>query len=305
MIFNRTPGKDILIGTDDEDTVNGNDDNDALFGRGGNDRLFGGFGNDILWGGNGNDFLRGNAGNDILYGANGDDTLDDEVQGLPSGNDLLIGGDGNDTLHGREGDDVLLGGAGDDRLSGQGGSSDVLNGGSGIDTAALKVASGGTYANLLLGYATSGANHITLIDIENLEGDLGADTFIGDNGSNILFGGGNDVLTGNGGVDTFSFAPLSLWGPLDTVNYVDTITDFKHRGAADKINLERIDAGVLTFDANLTPAVDPGVTAHHVTWYESGGNTIVQADVNGNNTADFQITLLGTGLNLTTADFVL
>src|SRR5215470_13355724 len=47
------------------------------------------------------------------------------------------------------------------------------------------------------------------------------------------------------------------------------------------------------------------VVAHSVTWYESGGNTIIQADVNGNTTADLVIVLTGVGHTLTAADFVL
>jgi len=47
------------------------------------------------------------------------------------------------------------------------------------------------------------------------------------------------------------------------------------------------------------------VTAHHVTWYESGGNTVVQADVTGDTVVDFAINLTGVGLGLTSADFVL
>jgi hypothetical protein len=35
-----------------------------------------------------------------------------------------------------------------------------------------------------------------------------------------------------------------------------------------------------------------------VTWYESGGNTLVQADVNGNATADLTLELTGINLNL-------
>jgi hypothetical protein len=34
-----------------------------------------------------------------------------------------------------------------------------------------------------------------------------------------------------------------------------------------------------------------GVVANSVTWYESGGNTFVQADVNGDTAADFTIEL--------------
>jgi len=33
------------------------------------------------------------------------------------------------------------------------------------------------------------------------------------------------------------------------------------------------------------------VVANSVTWFESGGNTIIQADVNGNTTADITIVL--------------
>jgi hypothetical protein len=39
--------------------------------------------------------------------------------------------------------------------------------------------------------------------------------------------------------------------------------------------------------------------------YESSGNTFVQADVNGNTTADLMLVLTGTNLNLTASDFLL
>jgi len=47
------------------------------------------------------------------------------------------------------------------------------------------------------------------------------------------------------------------------------------------------------------------VLANAVTWYESGGNTIVQIDNTGNTVADMQIVLTGTSLHLTASDFVL
>jgi len=50
---------------------------------------------------------------------------------------------------------------------------------------------------------------------------------------------------------------------------------------------------------------NPNVIGHSVTWFESNGNTIVQADVNGNTVADFKIVLAGTHLNLAQADFLL
>jgi HSP20 family molecular chaperone IbpA len=36
-----------------------------------------------------------------------------------------------------------------------------------------------------------------------------------------------------------------------------------------------------------------------VTWFESDGNTTIQADVNGDNSADFAVTLTGINLHLT------
>jgi hypothetical protein len=48
-----------------------------------------------------------------------------------------------------------------------------------------------------------------------------------------------------------------------------------------------------------------GVVANRVTWDESGGNTFVQADVNGNMTPNFLIQLTGTNLNLSASDFLL
>ena len=47
------------------------------------------------------------------------------------------------------------------------------------------------------------------------------------------------------------------------------------------------------------------VVANTVTWFESSGNTIVQADANGDTSADLQIVLQGTNLNLQVTDFIL
>jgi hypothetical protein len=42
-----------------------------------------------------------------------------------------------------------------------------------------------------------------------------------------------------------------------------------------------------------------------VTWFESGGNTVVQADSNGDTSADVMIDFTGTTLSLTALDFIL
>ena len=59
------------------------------------------------------------------------------------------------------------------------------------------------------------------------------------------------------------------------------------------------------FGSPHVQATDLYVIAHSVTWYESNGNTVVQADVNGNTTADMVIVLSGTNLHLTSSDFLI
>ena len=63
----------------------------VLDGQGGPDTLHGGGDVDILWGGEDLDHLHGMEGNDILYGENGNDWLWGE-----SGFDTMIGGLGDD-----------------------------------------------------------------------------------------------------------------------------------------------------------------------------------------------------------------
>ena len=118
--------------------------------------------------------------------------------------------------------------------------------------------------------------------------------------------GGADFLTGGGGNDTFVFNAISDSPGGGTF---DTITDFTQ--GQDLISLTAIDANVnlandqaFTFVANATPGTNPGVTANSITWYQSGGNTIIQADINGDAGADITITL--TGLKtMSASDFLL
>jgi hypothetical protein len=56
--------------------------------------------------------------------------------------------------------------------------------------------------------------------------------------------------------------------------------------------------GPLTSTAKHTSVVVNGVTG-----FEDGGNTVVQADVNGDANADLQIILAGISHNLTATDF--
>jgi large repetitive protein len=153
---------------------------------------------------------------------------------------------------------------------------------------------------------SSGPNVLTGLDgNDTLTGGGGADTLLGGTGTDVLIGGaGMDILTGGSGTDRFTFNAVAEGGP----GAGDVITDFVH--GVDVIDLSTIDAATGGGVNNGNQAFgfsgqNVNVVAHSVTWFESNGNTIVQADVNGNATADVCIVLTGINLNLTQQDFIL
>ena len=79
---------------------------------------------------NGPDVLFGTPGPDVICGLGGDDKL----FGL-NGNDVLIGGPGNDYLEGGAGHDTMLGGPGKDTFRSYDATRDVVDGGTGVDSA--------------------------------------------------------------------------------------------------------------------------------------------------------------------------
>jgi Ca2+-binding RTX toxin-like protein len=125
---------------------------------------------------------------------------------------------------------------------------------------------------------------------------------IGLDGNDRLTGGdGADTLVGGADSDTFVFTTLSNSTPANP----DTIVDFTH--GIDKIDLSAIDANTATGGNQAFVFAGPkaNAIADAVTWSESGGNTIVRADVNGNTTPDILIVLAGINHNLSALDFVL
>jgi Ca2+-binding RTX toxin-like protein len=126
-------GNDTIYGVNSSsrrDTIYGGAGEDTIYGRAGNDVL-GGEGPDSadpfadkLYGGDGNDLLSGYGGDDSLYGQNGNDSLNGD-----SGGDYLEGGAGMDEMHGGTGNDWL------DAHDGNWG--EVVDGGSGQDTAVV------------------------------------------------------------------------------------------------------------------------------------------------------------------------
>ncbi|MGO4706653.1 M10 family metallopeptidase C-terminal domain-containing protein [Microvirga sp. 2MCAF38] len=133
------------------------------------------------------DILNGTAGKDACYGGLGNDTL----RGL-DGDDVLFGEQGNDRLYGGSGNDSLHGGTGND----------LFGGGTGTDTVYFR-GSINIKVNLnKTGGQNTGLGIDKFVSIENLVGDEGRDSFIGNAQDNALLGnGGNDTLNGGAGND--------------------------------------------------------------------------------------------------------
>ncbi len=174
--------------------------------------------------------IYGTANNDIISGDGGDNFLFGE-----GGNDILSGLLGNDTLEGGQGNDQLVGGAG----------ADSLDGGDGIDIISYSLSPGSVQINLDLGTALGGdAQGDNISNIENVRGSALADTLIGDNNNNQLYGmGGNDTIFGGGGFD-------NIWGDAgddkieggggigDNLNGGDGIDEISYAGSASGVQID-------------------------------------------------------------------
>jgi Ca2+-binding RTX toxin-like protein len=140
----------------------------------------------------------------IGYDWLGPESFEANHRGTP-GNDLLVGGDGNDIFTGLGGNDTFVGGAGDD-LFRNGLGADSITGNGGFDRMSFGFYSGwahGAYVNLTTGVIIDGegnVDHATGISAVGF-GTQFADTFIGDDRANLLWGGQGDVLMGMGGDD--------------------------------------------------------------------------------------------------------
>jgi Ca2+-binding RTX toxin-like protein len=284
---------DRIDGAGGNDTLEGGDGADRLNGDAGNDTIIGGAGNDVLGGGATVDtavftgaanlatfVINGNGSLNVTTAADGTDTITgfEIVQFALDSYTLLQGTRNNDNINGAATGaglpvaKLIIGDRGNDTLTG-GGDNDVVFGGVGNDT---------------------------------IVGGTGGDMLLGDAGNDILRGGlGADRLTGGAGADTFDFD--SIAESLPGAGNRDTITDFQENVAGERIDLSGIDANTLAGGNNafaFAPLQTSAVSPFAVTWSFNGANTIVRADVNGNNVADLQIVLLGNH-NLTINDFVL
>ena len=334
---------DILIGRAENDSLDGGEGNDQVFGGLGDDTLYGGFGADTLDGdgdpvlsaksASGNDSLVGGVGDDRLIGGAGNDTLIGGDDG-----DVLLGGDGNDLMFGgysqafaQEVMQKLPDSFRVDKIAGR--SIELVN------SERLAFASAvGVSLNLLQSWSNQTAGALdseepTYFDesaadwlwggagSDELHGGGGADVLRGDSGNDVLYGdsgddlleggtgddtleGGADVdaIIGGSGKDVFKFTAVSD----SRAAFPDRITDFQ--ALADRIDLSAIDAntqtagdGAFVFIGNQ-PFSKP--SAGQLRFELRSGLLFLQADVNGDGTADLVIELVGVS-TLAEADFIL
>ena len=255
------------------------------------------------------------------------------VEDLPDPDQIILGGTGDDTLTGGSGNDTLAGGDG----------ANVIDGELGIDTLDFSTATGRAFADIqidqrgagfLAFYDVGQPQGDTYAGLENITGGAFADNLRGDGGANHLQGGGvSDRLYGRGGDDILEggLGADALYGNLGA----DTMTGGTQAGRRDRfIYFDIAESGVgagnrdvitdfvpgedrieiSRFDADITIGGKQGFsfigdagfsgTAGELGYVQVGGMTIVQADVDGDGLADFEIELTGL-LTLTAADFLI
>ena len=315
-------GNDTASGDEGNDTLRGVDGDDQLAGVGGADSLDGGAGNDTLSGGGGDDTLVGGTGDDLFYGGAGIDRFV-----VASGSDRI-----GDLGLGGEADIVIISaGAGlVAQLRGNwtatantvnAGTAQVVSNGFALDLTAAtgpngwkvvpgdastgSVVTGSGFADTVFGsdladVLAGGGGHddIAARDGDDLlSGGDGNDSLSGGDGKDTLIGGaGQDLLTGGGGADRYRFDAVTDSAVGATR---DVIADFRFSGG-DRIDLRLIDADTLTAGdqafAWIGDAAFSGVAGQ--LRFAAG---IVQGDVNGDGTADFEIGLTGITAMLETA----
>ncbi|MDZ5461437.1 beta strand repeat-containing protein [Azohydromonas lata] len=315
-----------------DNILDGGAGNDTLIGGFGKDTLIGGAGNDFLAGedpigGNSSSdtvsyaHLTGAVTINLNTGVavtatEGTDTL--------SGIETIIGGSGNDVmtwagntgvshysssfrLEGGGGNDTLTGGGDSDTLIG-GAGNDVLDGGNAVRVFNFNYANYADYSSaaaavvvdLNAGTASGGAGNDRLSHINAVVGSRYADQITGGatQGDYLVGGGGADTL--DAGIDLLSNFFVFLDVSDSSLQTMDTLKNFKSVDsfAIDKIDLNAIDANPFDTDNNsafLFIGLNAFTkTAGQLRYANSGGNTFVYGDVNGDGVADIGIKLIGT-----------
>jgi Ca2+-binding RTX toxin-like protein len=318
-IYAASGGSSAVFGEDGEDILIGGVNADTMDGGIGNDRLVGGGGLNVLTGGAGNDRfeLTASDSNSVINGGADFDTLAITgavtIGGALSGIEAIELTTGTLTLSGSQ---VVSGLAAITQVSGTGtiivnmqpnfavsptrfqiqpGSNVnfTINGTSNNDDLAFVA---GATANAL--YGNDGADRLKSGSRGDLlDGGAGTDKIVGN--------GGADILTGGTGADVFKFRNASDSG---LGSAADTITDFV--SGTDKLNFSKIDTDLVSAGdqgfAFVGSGAFTGGGSASIRYTDSGGNLLVQADVNGDGVADMEVVLQGlAGGTLTAGDFVL
>ncbi len=126
---------------------------------------------------------------------------------------------------------------------------------------------------------------------DNLTGNVGDDTLNGGSGADTLSGlAGTDLLIGGTGLDVFRYVAVG-----DSVLGAgrDVISGFDDVGAVlgDKISFTAIDANAVVAGNQNFAFISTAAfsAAGQIRVIESGGNTIIQGNVDANLVADFEI----------------
>lgn len=245
--------------------------------------------NNTLTGNDGNNILKGKAGNDVIVGGTG------------AGNDIYIGGGGNDTVvyksatHGVTAN-LALGTASGNEIGSEIGSDTfrLLS----TDTVTIENITGGSGGDKLTGDGL--ANKLKgLAGNDTLKGGAGNDVLVGGADNDMLIGGsGNDTLTGGAGTDIFKLNNLFSTDTITDFLVVDDTIQLKNTVFVQLTKLGTLGAGKFITG---TAAID----ANDYVIYNSGtGALLYDADGNGTGFAAVPIAILGIGLVLTYADFV-
>jgi autotransporter-associated beta strand protein len=318
-------GNDTLHGGAGDDSLIGGLGNDWMSGGAGADLLEGGEGIDgITYSGatlgvvvdlaaqtvsggdaegdtiSGFEYATGGNGDDELIG----DALNNKLSaGL--GNDTLTGGLGNDTLDGGDGADSLVGGDGNDTyVVDDLGDIVVEASDGGYDRVASWIdwTLGAEFERLSL-WDTTDLNGTGNALANRLDGNAGANILDGGQGNDTLYGmGGNDTLIGGDGADLLDggtgadslmggdSADIFLFSSAIEANG-DVVGDF-NLAEGDRIDLRPIDADVLLADNQGFTWIGEmsfGAVAGELRF----ADTILEGDLDGDGTADFQISLNG------------
>lgn len=132
-------------------------------------------------------------------------------------------------------------------------------------------------------------------DDDMILGSKAADTLSGEAGADILAGmKGADTLTGGAGADLFVFTSTRD----SRLSAADTITDFGK--GADRLCFAKLGDLALLTDENATFSG----SGDEIRWFRSGGETIVEVDLDGDRATDMRLVLEGR-LTLGETDFLL